>query len=149
MSSLCRTRCAVWLRTVGTWRPPRRWLTGRCCWSGTAMAAPSCPWRRRGPTTWREIFAADVPASTAAVMAVSQRPADLATLRQPSGEPAWKTIPSWTLVAKDDQVIPAATQRFMANRASAHVVGVRASHVAMTSRPDVTLALILQAASHH
>ncbi|MCW6004659.1 alpha/beta fold hydrolase, partial [Micromonospora sp. CPCC 205371] len=97
---------------------------------------------------FREVFAADLPAATATVMAVSQRPADVATLRQPSGEPAWKTIPSWTLVAKDDQVIPAATQRFMAQRAGARVVEVRASHVAMTSKPDTTLAVILQAASH-
>ncbi|MEJ3742765.1 alpha/beta hydrolase [Actinomycetes bacterium KLBMP 9797] len=97
---------------------------------------------------FHEVFCADLPAATAAAMAVSQRPADVATLRQPSGEPAWKSIPSWTLVAKDDQVIPAATQRFMAQRAGARVVEVRASHVAMTSKPDATLALILQAASH-
>lgn len=56
------------------------------------------------------------------------------------------TIPAWTLVAKDDRVIPAATQRFMAQRAGARVVEVRASHVAMTSRPDATVDLIVAAA---
>ena len=98
---------------------------------------------------FREVFAADVPPATAAVMGSSQRPAELATLQQPSGEPAWKTIPSWTLVAKDDLVIPAAAQRFMARRAGAKVVEVRASHVAMISKPDQTTDLILQAAKGH
>jgi pimeloyl-ACP methyl ester carboxylesterase len=79
-------------------------------------------------------------------MSVSQRPADLATLGQPSGEPAWKTIRSYTLVAKDDQVIPPASQRFMAARAGAYTLEVRASHVAMTSKPDQTTDLIVKAA---
>jgi pimeloyl-ACP methyl ester carboxylesterase len=94
---------------------------------------------------FREVFAADVPAGTAAVMAATQRPADLGTLGQPSGEPAWKTVPSWTLVARDDQVIPAAAQRFMAQRAHSHVTEVRASHVAMVSRPGPTTDVILAA----
>jgi pimeloyl-ACP methyl ester carboxylesterase len=94
---------------------------------------------------FREVFAADVSASTAAVMASTQRPADVNTLGQPSGVPAWKTIPSWTLVAKDDQVIPAAAQRFMAQRAGAHKVEVKASHVAMISNPGRTTDLILDA----
>ena len=98
------------------------------------------------PAVFRELFAADLPPSTAAMMAVSQRPADLATLGQPSGEPAWKTIRSYTLVAKDDQVIPPASQRFMAARAGAYTVEVRASHVAMTSKPDQTTDLIVKAA---
>ena len=95
---------------------------------------------------FRKVFAADVSASTAAVMAVSQRPADLGTLEQPSGVPAWKTIPSWTLVAANDQVIPPAAQRFMAKRAGAHIVEVKASHVAMISKPGLTTDLILAAA---
>lgn len=98
-------------------------------------------------SVFREVFAADVPPSEAAVMAVSQRPADVGTLSQPSGQPAWKTIPSWTLVATEDQVIPAAAQRFMAKRAGAHVVEVHASHVAMTSRPGPTTDLIVRAAT--
>ncbi|ONI73994.1 alpha/beta hydrolase [Kribbella sp. ALI-6-A] len=95
---------------------------------------------------FREVFAADVSPSTAAAMAAGQRPADVGTLDQPSGVPAWKSIPSWTLVAKDDQVIPAATQRFMAQRAGARTVEVKASHVAMISKPASTTDLILDAA---
>ncbi|MFI5708740.1 alpha/beta fold hydrolase [Kribbella sp. NPDC051620] len=98
------------------------------------------------PSLFREVFAADVSASTAAAMASTQRPADLNTLGQPSGVPAWKTIPSWTLVARNDQVIPAAAQRFMAQRAGAHQVEVNASHVAMISKPGPTTDLILKAA---
>lgn len=95
---------------------------------------------------FQEVFAADVSRSTAAAMAGSQRPADIGTLGQPSGVPAWKTIPSWSLVAKDDQVIPAAAQRFMAQRAGARTVEVKASHVAMISKPASTIDLILDAA---
>ncbi len=97
------------------------------------------------PALFREVFAADVPAGTAAVMAATQRPSALATLQQPSGPPAWKTVPSWTLVAKDDQVIPAAAQRFMAQRARSHVTEVRASHVAMISKPGPATDVILSA----
>ena len=67
--------------------------------------------------------------------------------RSLSGEPAWKTIPSWYLVATQDKAIPPATQRFMAERAGATVDEVRASHVPMISKPDATTRLILDAAN--
>jgi len=86
-----------------------------------------------------------VPAGTAAVMAATQRPSELDTLGQPSGAPAWRTIPSWTLVARDDQVIPAAAQRFMARRAHSQVTEVKSSHVAMVSQPGPTTGVILAA----
>jgi pimeloyl-ACP methyl ester carboxylesterase len=59
---------------------------------------------------FRQIFAADVPAPKAAVMAATQRPATLLTLGLPSGVPAWKTIPSWYLVARNDKAIPMVSQ---------------------------------------
>ncbi len=96
---------------------------------------------------FHDVFAADVSRSAAAVMAATQRPADVHTLQQPSAAPAWRAIPSWTLVARDDQVIPAATQRFMAQRAGARIVEVGASHAVMVSRPADTAALIMRAAS--
>ncbi|WFE66126.1 alpha/beta hydrolase [Micromonospora sp. WMMD714] len=94
---------------------------------------------------FREVFAADVSARTTAVMAATQRPSELATLGQPAGEPAWRTIPTWTLVARDDRVIPAAAQRFMAQRAHARTTEVTASHVVMVSQPDRTTDVILAA----
>ncbi|GAA4719234.1 alpha/beta fold hydrolase [Phytohabitans rumicis] len=93
-------------------------------------------------SVFRDIFAADLPASVTAVMHATQRPGDLHTLQQPSGAPAWKTIPSWYLVAKQDNVIPAAAQRFMAARAGAITREVTASHVAMISKPDAVVALV-------
>ncbi|WP_433201047.1 alpha/beta fold hydrolase [Dactylosporangium sp. CS-047395] len=95
--------------------------------------------------TFRQIFAADVPAGQAAVMAATQRPAALISLITPSGPPAWKTVPSWYLVARDDKAIPPAAERAMAKRAGAHTVEVASSHAAMVSRPGAVTALILAA----
>ncbi|MER6514888.1 alpha/beta hydrolase [Nonomuraea sp. NPDC001636] len=98
------------------------------------------------PAKFHAAFAADLPARDTALMAATQRPAALAALGSPSGAPAWKTIPSWYLVAGTDQAIPPAAQRFMAKRAGAHTSEVRdASHVIMISRPDTTTAVITAA----
>jgi pimeloyl-ACP methyl ester carboxylesterase len=98
------------------------------------------------PSAFHGVFCADLPAKTAAVMAASQRPIDAAALDQPSGVPAWKTIPSWYLVASNDQAIPPATERFMAKRADATTVKISSSHVAMISHPAVVTDLVLDAA---
>lgn len=98
------------------------------------------------PSLFRQIFAHDVSEKTAAVMAATQRPFELAILEEVSGEPAWKKIPSWYLVATDDRAIPPTTQRFMAERAGATIAEVRASHVPMNSRPSAVTELILEAA---
>jgi len=97
------------------------------------------------PTVFRSVFCADLPATTAAVMAASQRPGSLSTLGEPSGVPAWRTIPSWYLVANQDRAIPPAAERFMAARMGAHTVQIDSSHVAMISHPDVVTRLILDA----
>jgi pimeloyl-ACP methyl ester carboxylesterase len=62
-------------------------------------------------------FAADSSPREAAILAVTQRPITESALTEPSGEPAWKTIPSWFLLGTEDKNIPAAAQRFMAERA--------------------------------
>lgn len=98
------------------------------------------------PSVFHRVFCADVPTSTAAVMAATQRPIDVAVVAEPSGPPAWRTIPSWYLVASDDHAIPPATERFMAKRAGATTVEISASHVAMVSHPDAVTDLILDAA---
>lgn len=97
------------------------------------------------PAAFRSIFAQDLPARQAAVLAASQRPAALSGFVTPSGVPGWKTIPSWYLVATQDHLIPPAAERAMAARAHAHTVSVRSSHVAMMSHPDVVTRLILKA----
>ena len=99
------------------------------------------------PAVFREIFAADLPRHVTDVMAASQRPADVGTLFQPSGPPAWETIPTWYVVASQDHTIPPATQRFMAERAGATTVEVRSSHVVMMSHPKQVTSVIEQAAA--
>jgi pimeloyl-ACP methyl ester carboxylesterase len=91
-------------------------------------------------------FANDLPAKQAAVLAATQRPASTVILGQLSGPPAWADIPSWALVGTVDQVIPPATQLFMAERAQAHIVTVNASHLPMISHPGAVTRLIVAAA---
>ncbi|MGW5639414.1 alpha/beta fold hydrolase [Streptomyces sp. NPDC003832] len=97
-------------------------------------------------SVFREVFAGDLSRSEADLLWATQRPGDTATLSESSGEPAWKTVPSYYLVAREDNLIPPAAQRFMAARAGAHTVEVTASHVAMISQPRTTAALIGKAA---
>ena len=97
------------------------------------------------PAVFPQAFCQDLPPEEAAIMAVSQRPAALATLGEPSGPPAWKTLPSWYLVASQDRVIPPAAERAMAARAGSTTVEIDSSHVAMISHPDEVAALIQQA----
>ena len=78
------------------------------------------------PSDFRRIFAHDVSASTAAAMAATQRPFEISTLEEVSGPAAWKTIPSWYLIATEDRAIPPVTQRFMAERAGATIAEVGA-----------------------
>jgi uncharacterized protein YbjT (DUF2867 family) len=62
-------------------------------------------------------FATGLPASQAAVIAATQRPLAASAFNEPSGPPAWKTIPSWAVIGTGDRVIPPATLTFMAQRA--------------------------------
>ena len=100
------------------------------------------------PSAFRRIFAADVPASLTKVVAASQRPTALSTLTDPSGPPAWTTIPSWYMVAGADKAVGAANERFMAQRIHATTVEARgASHVVIISRPHKVVRLIVDAAT--
>ncbi|MGY1831201.1 alpha/beta fold hydrolase [Geodermatophilus sp. SYSU D01180] len=92
------------------------------------------------------VFAADVPEDVAGLMAVTQRPIVGDALAARATKAAWKTIPSWTLVTRQDLAVPAEAQRFMAERASSHTVEVDASHAVTVSRPDVVARLIVEAA---
>jgi len=94
---------------------------------------------------FHQAFCQDLPDELAAIMAVTQRPGALASLGIPSGPPAWKTVPSWYMVASSDRVIPPALERAMAARAGATTVEVDSSHVAMISHPDEVTDLILAA----
>ena len=96
---------------------------------------------------FRHIFAADLPAAVANEMAVSQRPAALGLLLEPSGTPAWKTIPSWYVVPGADNAIGTKVEMIMAHRIHAHITVVPgASHVVMISHPAVVTKVIVAAA---
>ncbi|MFJ6087924.1 alpha/beta fold hydrolase [Streptomyces sp. NPDC092369] len=95
---------------------------------------------------FRHQFAADVPRDQAELMAVTQRPVTNAALAEGAAEPAWKTIPSWVLIATQDLNIPPKTQEFMAQRAGAHITKVRASHAVSVSQPGRVTDVIEDAA---
>jgi pimeloyl-ACP methyl ester carboxylesterase len=75
-----------------------------------------------------------------------QQPLHWSALEEVMGVPAWKSLPSWFLVAMGDQVIPPAAQRQFAARMGATTVEVATNHVAMVSHPDEVLQLIRTAA---
>jgi pimeloyl-ACP methyl ester carboxylesterase len=91
-------------------------------------------------------FASGLPASQAAVIAATQRPLAASTLSEPSGTPAWKTIPSWAVIGTADKVIPPALLEFMAQRAKAHITKVNAGHLSLISNPGVVTQVIINAA---
>ena len=92
-------------------------------------------------------FAGDVDAERAAFMAASQVPWGVDALSGTISEPAWKTKPSWYLIATDDKMIPPAAQRFMSKRAGSTVVEVAGSHAIYVSQPNAVAALIEKAAT--
>jgi pimeloyl-ACP methyl ester carboxylesterase len=91
-------------------------------------------------------FAADVDADTAKFMADSQLPWGVEALGGTVTEPAWKSKPSWYLVATDDRMIPPDAQRLMSGRARSTVVEVPGSHSIYVSRPDAVAGIIDKAA---
>ena len=97
---------------------------------------------------FRDQFAHDVPANMTVLMAAGQRPITEAALTEKSGEPAWKSLPSYFVYGDGDKNIPAEALRFMADRAGSRrtVVVESALHVVMVSNPQVVADLIEEAA---
>jgi pimeloyl-ACP methyl ester carboxylesterase len=93
-------------------------------------------------------FAADSPADDAAVMAVTQRPITDAALNEESGEPAWRSLPSWFLFGSDDLNIPVEAHRFMAERAGSRTTIELAggSHTVAIPEAAALVELIVEAA---
>ena len=91
-------------------------------------------------------FAADVDPAKARVMFAVQQALSATALQEVMGVPAWKSLPSWYLVAADDQAIPPDAERLFAKRMGATTVEVPSSHVAMVSHPDDVATLIETAA---
>jgi pimeloyl-ACP methyl ester carboxylesterase len=95
---------------------------------------------------FRRVFAADVPRHEAALMAATQRPITSAALDEKATRTAWRTIPSWSMITKQDLAIPAESMRFMAERAKSRTVEIDASHAVTVSEPDAVAQLIVKAA---
>ena len=91
-------------------------------------------------------FAGDVDAAKADFMADSQVPWGIGALSGAISEPAWKSKPSWYLVATEDKMIPPPAQRFMSGRAGSTVVEVAGSHAIYVSQPNAVAKLIEKAA---
>src|ERR1700744_1011420 len=91
-------------------------------------------------------FAADVEPGLASFMANSQVPWGLEALNGEVTKPAWKSKPTWYLVATDDKMIPVPAQRMMANRAGAKTVDQAGSHSVYVSQPEAVAAIIKDAA---
>ncbi|MFE7215566.1 alpha/beta fold hydrolase [Streptomyces sp. NPDC001698] len=124
--------------------------------SPLATATRSVPYRAGGvsgtdlyirPDKLHEVFAADLPQSMTKLMAATQRPVAATAFSEKAKVAAWRSIPSWALVAKQDKSINPDLERFEARRARSHTVEIDSSHVAMISHPDAVTDLVLQAAA--
>jgi pimeloyl-ACP methyl ester carboxylesterase len=111
--------------------------TGQCAQTAVEFAI--------NPAHFHEAFAADLPAEKTAIMAATQRPAAELAFSEPSGVPAWKTLPSWAVVATGDKAAGSDVIRSMAKRAGATITEVEGSHVIMISQPQVVTDVILSA----
>ena len=97
------------------------------------------------PADFRDIFAGDVSPRESMLEAATQRPFANTAFTQPSGAPAWATIPSWDLISLDDHAISPAGQMFMAQRMHAHITTVHSAHDIMISHPAAVDQIILRA----
>jgi pimeloyl-ACP methyl ester carboxylesterase len=99
------------------------------------------------PSVFPGCFANGLPAKEAALLPGTQRPLAVSALSEPSGPPAWKTVPWWAVIGTADNVIPPAELRFMAKRADAHITDVKAGHLSMISKPAAVTRVIVAAAN--
>jgi pimeloyl-ACP methyl ester carboxylesterase len=90
-------------------------------------------------------FATGVPRPEAELLYASQRPLTLSSGNQPSGPPAWATIPSWYVLGTQDAIITPTAQQFMAERAHAQITRVKAGHLSLITQPQQVTAVIEQA----
>jgi pimeloyl-ACP methyl ester carboxylesterase len=101
------------------------------------QTAPNPPY-----TGIADCFANGVDPQKTAVIAATQRPAFSSQLSEVSGPPAWKTIPSWSLIGTQDHVIPPDQQEIMSKRANATIETVNAGHLSLISRPEAVTNII-------
>jgi len=119
---------------------PRNYPTG----TGTETAVEFMA----DPTKIHDVFAADLPAELAPLVGATQRPVAASAFGEPNGRPAWKSLPSWAVVATKDRAAGTDVVRSMAQRAGARITEVDASHVVMVSQPQAVVDVIMDALAH-
>src|SRR6187401_3532297 len=97
------------------------------------------------PAKARAAFAGDLSDEQAALIAATQRPVSELAFSEANGPPAWKHLPSWTVVATGDKAAGTDVVRSMAERAGAKIIEVEGSHVIMISQPQAVTEVILEA----
>lgn len=97
------------------------------------------------PARFHDAFAADLPVEQAAVLAAGQRPVSQLAFSEPTTSPAWKTLPTWAVVATGDKAAGSDAVLFMAERANATITKIEGSHVIMISQPQAVTDVILKA----
>lgn len=113
---------------------------------GTALVPDTAGFLYVDRSKFKEVFAADVDARQVSIMNAAQKPINSATFGQKFDAPAWKEIPSWYLIATEDQAINPDLQRVFAERMKATTEEVRSSHVPFVSQPSAVAAFIRKAA---
>jgi pimeloyl-ACP methyl ester carboxylesterase len=98
------------------------------------------------PAKFPAVFGGDLPPEEAAELAATQRPIAASAFSEPAGPPAWKTRPSWAVIATGDKAAGTDVTLSMAKRAKATITEVDGSHLIMVSQPDAVTDVILQAA---
>lgn len=114
---------------------------------GTALQPDAAGFVYIDRTKFKEVFAKDVPEPEVSIMNASQKPIAGAAFAHQFGVPGWKTIPSWYVVATEDQAINPDLQRMFEKRMKAKTIKVAASHVVFISKPAEVSKVILEAAT--
>jgi pimeloyl-ACP methyl ester carboxylesterase len=114
---------------------------------GSGLVADSAGYLTIDPAKFHALFCADLPESEANVMAVTQGPIQSSIFGELAPAPAWKNIPSWCVIGRQDQAINPDAERFMAKRMGAKTVEADGSHVLFLAKPKVVVDVILDAAA--
>jgi pimeloyl-ACP methyl ester carboxylesterase len=127
-------------------------IDGRFASSGLPAALRPATYRNAGgrlavelylaADAFQDVLAADVPAAVTHVCALAQRPIAAAALEEPAPAAAWRSVPSWYVVAAADRAVAPEAQRFMARRAACQATEVHASHAVTLSQPEAVGSVI-------
>lgn len=100
------------------------------------------------PEKLHELYADDIAPSEANILAAVQKPFNISIGMEKSGPPAWKQLPTWYQVSKNDLILPPDIQRNYAERMNATILSLNSSHASILSYPDEIVQLILNATKH-